>query len=204
MAYCVQCGEELLAGAAYCRACGAPTGRPAALTLPRSAYGGFWRRFLASLVDFLIVGIPFWLIILALILHGEHFGYHYTSDPPAGQSPLTGGPSDPALAALEIVFAIPSWLYDALLVSSRRQATVGQMLLGMRVTDMDGGRISFGRATGRHFAAILSGAILGIGYLMIIWTDRKQALHDIIASTLVLRVRPDHGAPAVPPAMLRG
>jgi len=72
------------------------------------------------------------------------------------------------------------------------------------VTDMDGGRISFGRATGRHFAAILSGAILGIGYLMIIWTDRKQALHDIIASTLVLRVRPDDLAPAVPPAMLRG
>lgn len=189
MAYCVQCGEELAAGAAYCRACGAPTGRTAALTLPRAAYSGFWRRFLASLIDFLIVGIPFWLVILALILHGERFGYHYTANPRAGQSPLTGGPSDPALAALEIVFAVPGWLYDALFVSSRHQATIGQMLLGIRVTDVEGRRISFGRASGRHFAAILSGAILGIGYLMIIWTERKQALHDIIAGTLVLRGR---------------
>jgi uncharacterized RDD family membrane protein YckC len=190
VAYCVHCGEELLPGAGYCRGCGAPTGRPT--TLPRSAYGAFWRRLLASLIDLLVVGIPFWLIVLALVLHGDRFGYHYDANPPPGQSPITGGPSDPVLAALEITFAIPTWLYDALLISSRRQATVGQMALGMRVTDLEGGRISFGRATGRHFTSILSGAILGIGYLMIIWTERKQALHDIIAGTLVLRGPPDN------------
>jgi uncharacterized RDD family membrane protein YckC len=189
VAYCVHCGDELLAGAAYCRSCGAATGQPAAL--PRSAYGGFWRRFLASLIDLLIVGIPAWLIVLGLVLHGDRFGYHYNASPRPGQSPITGGPSDPALAAIEIVFAIPAWLYDALLVSSRRQATVGQMALGMRVTDLNGRRISFGRATGRHFASILSGAILGIGYLMIIWTKRKQALQDIIAGTLVFRGQPE-------------
>jgi uncharacterized RDD family membrane protein YckC len=61
------------------------------------------------------------------------------------------------------------------------------MALGIRVTDLDGGRISFGRATGRYFGKILSGLILGIGFLMAAFTERKQALHDLLAGTLVVR-----------------
>jgi uncharacterized RDD family membrane protein YckC len=82
---------------------------------------------------------------------------------------------------------VAQWLYFALLESSSKQATVGKMALGIRVTDLDGRRITFGRATGRHFGKILSGLILGIGFLMAAFTERKQALHDMLAGTLVVR-----------------
>ena len=73
--------------------------------------------------------------------------------------------------------------------SSSRQATLGKMALGLKVSDLKGNRISFARASGRHFAKIVSGMILLIGYIMAGFTNRKQALHDMIAETLVLRVR---------------
>ena len=82
---------------------------------------------------------------------------------------------------------VVSWLYFALLESSPKQATLGKMALGIKVTDLDGNRISFGRATGRFFAKIISGVILMIGYIMAAFTAKKQALHDIIASTLVIK-----------------
>ena len=67
------------------------------------------------------------------------------------------------------------------------QGTLGKKALGMIVTDLDGGRIGFGRATGRYFAKILSALILGIGFIMVAFTQRKQGLHDLIASTLVYK-----------------
>ena len=79
-----------------------------------------------------------------------------------------------------------SWLYEAFMESSSYQATLGKMIFGMKVTDLNGNRISFERATGRHFAKILS-SILGIGYIMVGFTERKQGLHDLLAGTLVLR-----------------
>jgi uncharacterized RDD family membrane protein YckC len=78
------------------------------------------------------------------------------------------------------------WLYFALQESSERQATIGKRALNIYVTDLQGHRISFGQATGRHFSKILSG-ILCIGYIMVAFTEKKQGLHDMIASTLVKR-----------------
>ena len=69
--------------------------------------------------------------------------------------------------------------------SSSTQATLGKMAMSIVVTDISGNRVSFGRATGRHFAKIISAIILYIGYLMIAFTEKKQGLHDIIADTLV-------------------
>jgi len=80
-----------------------------------------------------------------------------------------------------------SWLYEALMLSSPYQATLGKMIFGMQVTDLNGNRISFGRATARHFAKWLSGLILCIGYIMVGITERKQGLHDLLAGTLVRR-----------------
>lgn len=80
-----------------------------------------------------------------------------------------------------------AWLYYAYLESSSRQATFGKMLLSVRVTDLEGGRISFGRATGRHFAKYVSAFTLLIGYIMAGFTEKKQALHDMLAGTLVVR-----------------
>ena len=78
------------------------------------------------------------------------------------------------------------WLYFALMESSTKQATVGKMVLGIVVTDLDGNRISFIKATGRHFGKILSVLTLGIGFLMIAFTEKRQGLHDRLAGTLVL------------------
>ena len=80
------------------------------------------------------------------------------------------------------------WLYFAYLESGEKQGTWGKQMLGLYVTDLAGNRISFGRASGRFFAKIITGLIpLGIGYIMAGITERKQALHDMIASCLVLR-----------------
>jgi uncharacterized RDD family membrane protein YckC len=71
--------------------------------------------------------------------------------------------------------------------SSARGATLGKMALGLRVVDLNGDRIGFGRATGRYFGKIVSGLILGIGYFMAAFTQQKQALHDIMAGCLIIR-----------------
>lgn len=120
-------------------------------------YAGFWRRFAAFLIDGIILGIISAILIFI-------FDQNLTT--------LAG--------------VIIGWLYYALQESSERQATLGKTVLGIYVTDTEGRRISFLRATGRHFAKILSGLILLIGYIMAAFTARKQALHDMIASTLVL------------------
>ena len=132
-----------------------------------SDYAGFWRRFAAVILDSLVLGIVTVPLSLAL-----------GSDVP--------GSSTYSPAASSISSAI-GWLYYALMESSAKQATVGKMALGIIVTDLEGRRIGFGKATGRHFAKILSALILGIGFLMVAFTQRKQGLHDILAGTLVVR-----------------
>jgi Tfp pilus assembly protein PilE len=79
------------------------------------------------------------------------------------------------------------WLYFALMHSSARQATLGKMAFGIKVTDLAGERVSFLRATGRYFATWVSSILLAVGFLMAGLTARKQALHDMIAGTLVVR-----------------
>jgi uncharacterized RDD family membrane protein YckC len=84
--------------------------------------------------------------------------------------------------------SIAKWLYFAYLESGEKQATLGKQALGIYVTDLEGQRITFGRATGRFFAKIVASLIpFGIGYMMAGFTERRQALHDMIASSLVLR-----------------
>ena len=91
---------------------------------------------------------------------------------------------------LDMMFNVVSffftWLYFALQESGAHQATIGKRMMGLRVFDMNGQRISFGRASGRYFAKILSALILLIGFVMIAFTARKQGLHDMIAGTVVL------------------
>jgi uncharacterized RDD family membrane protein YckC len=90
-------------------------------------------------------------------------------------------------SAAGTISTVVGWLYYALMESSAKQATVGKMALGIIVTDLEGRGIGFGRATGRYFAKILSALILGIGFLMAAFTERKQGLHDMVASTLVVK-----------------
>ena len=81
------------------------------------------------------------------------------------------------------------FVYFAYLESSEKQATVGKMVLGLKVTDLNGQRISFARAAGRFLGKFLSSMILGIGYIMAGFTEKKQGLHDMIAGTLVVRTK---------------
>lgn len=90
------------------------------------------------------------------------------------------------LAILALLF-VGNWLYHTLMESSRYQATLGKLAMGSIVTDLNGQRISFGRANGRFFGKWVSGAIFNIGFLMAAFTEKKQALHDILASTLVIQ-----------------
>lgn len=135
---------------------------------PPVEYAGFWRRVGAILIDGLIIGVVTTPITLGL------GGF----DPSA--------PGEYVRSGAYPIVTIAQWLYFALMESSSKQATLGKMALGIRVTDLNGARIGFGRATGRYFAKILSGLILGIGFLMAAFTEKKQALHDILAGTLVV------------------
>jgi uncharacterized RDD family membrane protein YckC len=83
------------------------------------------------------------------------------------------------------LFFFANWLYEALMWSSSRQATVGKMLLHLRVTDLEGKQVSFARASGRHFAKYLSAFLFFIGYVIAAFTNRHQALHDMLAGTVV-------------------
>ncbi len=85
-----------------------------------------------------------------------------------------------------LIEIITPWLYFSLLESSPKQATAGKMAIGIIVTDLQGNRISFGRATGRYFAKIVSAIIIFIGYIMAGFTQKKQALHDMISGCLVI------------------
>ena len=82
---------------------------------------------------------------------------------------------------------VASWLYYALMESSTKQATLGKQACGLVVTDLQGQRISFGQASGRYFGMFVSTLTLFIGFLMCAWTERKQCLHDMMASCLVLK-----------------
>ncbi|HBY76937.1 MAG TPA: hypothetical protein DEG47_08015, partial [Cyanobacteria bacterium UBA11148] len=90
------------------------------------------------------------------------------------------------LSLTNLVGLLIAWLYYAVQESSAKQATIGKQALGIVVTDLQNQRISFIQATIRYFSKIISTIILLIGYLMALFTEKKQALHDIIAGTLVV------------------
>lgn len=79
------------------------------------------------------------------------------------------------------------FLYYAQMESSRYQATIGKIAMGIKVTDEHGHRLDFSKALLRNLSKILSSAILGIGYIMIVFDARNQGLHDKIADTLVVK-----------------
>lgn len=84
---------------------------------------------------------------------------------------------------------IPSWLYFAFMESGDGQATVGKKALGLMVTDLEGQRIDFGRASGRYFGNFVSIITFFIGYLVMLFNPKGQCLHDMMAGTVVIRQR---------------
>ncbi|WP_019569050.1 MULTISPECIES: RDD family protein [unclassified Thioalkalivibrio] len=136
----------------------------------RAAFGGFWRRVLAVLIDGVILGIP--LTVVQAMVSPETMHTEEWTD---------------ADTAWTFVNILVGWFYFAGMHSSQYRATIGKMAVGLRVVDWHGERISFARATGRHFAEFLSGLLFMIGYLMVAFTRQRRALHDFIAETWVVR-----------------
>lgn len=155
-------------------------------------YAGFWKRFAAYLIDALILGVASWIVILpvlGLIGIGASSMEYTEDDMMTMDDEAAAGLAAAMIGAsmmLWIVIAAAAWLYFALMESSSKQATLGKMALSIIVTDVNGNRLTFGRATGRYFGKILSGLILYIGFIMAAFTEKKQALHDMIAGTLVV------------------
>lgn len=139
-------------------------------------YAGFWRRFAAYMIDAVILAFANYQYInyqgtaLNTLINLGYYNFDYTSYG----------------IMISVISIIISWVYFSGLESSPLQATIGKLAVGIYVTDLEGNRISFGKATGRHFAKIISGLIIGIGYIMAGFTATKQALHDQIANCLVL------------------
>jgi len=135
-------------------------------------YAGFWRRLAAFIIDWFLCSIVVGVIpgiLLGLKLRQSGWKVDL-----------------PIFLTLAIFQVIILWLYWAAMESSSKQATVGKKALGIVVTDLEGNRISFGRATGRYWARFISFFILFIGILMIGFTAKKQGLHDILSKCLVV------------------
>ena len=183
--FCNQCGQAVNAAASFCTRCGGtltPSVILGMMAAPAGAspYSGFWIRFVAHLIDSAVINIV--IAPVAIVLFGGYFATHHLDQnqpPDAGFFVL--------VALFIIIGGLAVWFYEALMTSSSKQGTLGKMAFRIKVTDLNGARISFGRASGRFFAKMVSSMTFTIGFLMAAFTERKQALHDMIAGTLVLR-----------------
>src|SRR5215831_16411746 len=196
--YCTRCGSPLAANAIFCSACGQPTNSAPDSALapsvhfppvPGFQYAGFWLRLVAYWIDGVamllgaIVLLGLFAGPLALLGFFRNFNARMDSANGAFEAGFIG-----LLIGFAVLFVAGAWLYYAWMESSRHRATLGKMALGLFVADLDGRPVTFGRATGRFFAKVITGLIpFYIGYIMAGFTQRKQTLHDLIAGCLVLR-----------------
>jgi uncharacterized RDD family membrane protein YckC len=153
-------------------------------------YAGFWLRFVAVIIDGIILGaVQFVAIMPVLGIMGigiaDNMENFDSSDQAEAMSMVA---SMMAMAGVaQIVFLVIQTLYYSLMESSSYQASVGKMVLGLKVTDTNGAKLDFTKALIRNLCKIISSMILLIGYLMAAFTEKKQALHDMIANTLVVK-----------------
>ncbi|MBS1487686.1 MAG: RDD family protein [Bacteroidetes bacterium] len=153
-------------------------------------YAGFWLRFVAVIIDGIIIAIVRSIIVLPVLgvmgFSLAHDVQNINSDDPSSILPLIG--TIMAFAGISALVSTVIWvLYYSFMESSKYQATVGKLVLGLIVTDESGSKLDFSKALVRNLCKIISSIILCIGYIMAGFTDKKQALHDMIAKTLVVK-----------------
>jgi uncharacterized RDD family membrane protein YckC len=158
----------------------------------QAKYAGFWLRFAAYLVDRAILGVAGFLIAIPaiIIIVSISIGFEGVNNPNElllEANLLKASIIVGVIILLALFNRVLGWLYYALMESSSYGGTIGKIAVGIKVVDMEGGKVSFGKATGRYFAKIITNLTLLIGYIMAGFTDKRQALHDVIASCLVIK-----------------
>lgn len=138
-------------------------------------YAGFWLRAGAIVIDTVILSVGIFVVVFGLMFCLM----------------LIGGVDEKAVErAIQVLNLILAIAYYAGFESSKLQATPGKLMLKLKVTGLDGGRITPTRAAFRYLGRVLCLLTLGIGYFMAGFTARKQGLHDMVAGCLVVRVMP--------------
>lgn len=130
--------------------------------IENAEHAGFWNRVAASIIDSIIIGLPLGLLSFVIGINNEE-------------------------GLTNLISILVNWLYNVLQETSTSKATIGKKALGIEVVDINGEKLTFSRATGRLFGKYISALILGIGFIMAGFTEKKQALHDIMANTLVIK-----------------
>ncbi len=193
--FCPKCGSKIEGENKFCFMCGSSVNRSEIGTneigsqyqnlgnninsyrMPKQfIFGGFRERGSALLVDVLLLLLFFYLlsIVLSIIFPGQEAGYFF---------PLA---EDSNNILMQLIGLIVPIFYFSLMNSSTKQATIGKQMHGLIVTDLEGKQIPFGKALVRELATILS-AIFLFGYFVYFFSEKKQTLHDLMASTLVIK-----------------
>ena len=174
---CARCRHRNDADSTFCVNCGLPfegeqvVSRADDPTIgPNGApYQGFWIRVVALLIDYIVLYITF---IGILAIFGQLEAYFATDD----------------WTQYDTYYGLLFVLYNVVLVGSFG-ATLGKYIVGIRIVQGDGSRVGYGRALARYLATFLSGLLLGIGFLMVAFSQKKRGLHDVIADTIVVKRR---------------
>lgn len=156
-----------------------------AVPLDTAQYGGFWIRFVAFIIDSILLSIVQFIVIAPILGALGLAASPEALDPENGAAAMSALMG--AMGLIQVIGLVMGFLYFALMESGKNQGTLGKMALGLIVVDQDGMRLTFGKAALRYIGKLVSGIILLIGYVMAAFTPRKQALHDMIASTFVIK-----------------
>jgi len=153
-------------------------------------YAGFGQRLIAIIIDAIIIGVVqsfVFVPILAAVGFGFASGAENMDMSDPDQAAGMIATITAAAGGVWLLAMIIQVLYFTFMESSKMQATVGKMALGLKVTDLEGNKLDFTKALVRNLCRILSNITMLIGYIIAAFTEKKQALHDMIAGTLVLK-----------------
>lgn len=151
-------------------------------------HAGFWRRFVAWVLDMILISIVISPIkyILMPASYSNYFNKVMKALESGDQVPLLPMNDILLISILSTVSALITWFYFASWESSKHQATPGKLAIGLKVIDVTGQKLSFWRASGRYAGKLVSNLTCLIGYMIAGWTTHKQALHDKLSDCLVI------------------
>lgn len=175
--YCQECGTETRPGQEYCVECGTILSKEQGVN--EEPYAGFWLRVAANLIDSVIIGAAS-MVIVFIFMFFSFFIIGFLGEVGAllGLFFYFG---------LYLLIAAMSILYWIIMNASKWQGTIGKIVVGIKVVDMEGNRLTIGKSGLRYLGYIVSGFTMGVGFILAAFTDKKQALHDLLVQTLVVK-----------------